>query len=301
MSNTASSNTASSNTASSNTASSNTASLNSAFYAAYDAMLERWPVPVKPLDVPTSFGPTRANVCGPDDAPPLVLLHGGRTSSPYWFANVARLSENRRVYALDTMGDPGRSANDGRPVRCRDDLMAWLEEAFQALGLERADLCGHSFGAWMSLEYSLRAPHRVRRVALLDPTQCFAGFKTSCLVHAALSLLPGRSQRSYFAWESGGRPLDPDWLALQELAKHVPTAKLVAGKKPGPRRLRDLKAPVLVLLAEKSRVHDTAKVAAAVRATLPDATIATLPGVSHHMIPFAEPEQLDRRLNEFFG
>ncbi|HEU5332176.1 MAG TPA: alpha/beta fold hydrolase [Actinocrinis sp.] len=271
------------------------------FYAAYDAMLGRWPVPVKPLDVPTSFGPTRANVCGPGDAPALVLLHGGRTSSPSWFANVARLSENRRVYALDTMGDPGRSVNDGRPIRGRDDLMAWLEEAFQALGLERADLCGHSFGAWMSLEYSLRAPHRVRRLALLDPTQCFAGLKISCLLRAAVSLVPGRSQAAYYAWESGGEPLDPDWLALQELAKRVPTAKLVAGEKADPRRLRGLKIPVLVLLAGKSRVHDVAKVAAAVRETLPDATVATLPGVSHHMIPFARPERLDHRLTEFLG
>ena len=283
------------------TAVSSTAASIGAFYAAYDAMLERWPVPVKPLDFPTSFGPTRANVCGPDDAPALVLLHGGRTSSPYWFANVARLSEHRRVYALDTMGDPGRSVNDGRPIRGREDLMAWLEETFLALGLERADLCGHSFGAWMSLEYSLRAPHRVRRVALLDPTQCFAGFKVSCLLHAVLGLVPGRSQDGYFAWESGDGQLDPDWLALQELARHVPTAKLVAGKKPGPQRLGDLKIPVLVLLAEKSRVHDTAKVAAAVREALPDATLATLPGVSHHMIPFTRSEQLDQRLNEFLG
>lgn len=280
-------------------AASNSAASQAAFLAAYDAMLERWPVPVKPLDVPTSFGATRANVCGPDDAPPLVLLHGGRTTSPYWFANVARLSERHRVYALDTMGDPGRSVNDGRPIRGREDLMAWLEEAFQGLGLERADLCGHSFGAWMSLEYSLRAPNRVRRLALLDPTQCFAGFKPSCLVHAALGLLPGRSQAGYLAWESEGAPLDPGWLVLQELARHVPTAKLVAGKKPGPRRLRELKDPVLVLLAEKSRVHDTAKVAAAAREALPQATVAILPGVSHHMIPFGRPEQLDQHLIEF--
>ena len=291
----------STNAVSTNAGSTNTASADSVFRAAYDAMLARWPVPVEALDVPTSYGPTRANVCGPDGAPPLVLLHGGRTSSPYWFANVARLSENRRVYALDTMGDPGRSVNEGRPIRSRDDLMAWLEEAFQALGLERADVCGHSFGAWMSLEYSLRAPHRVRRLALLDPTQCFAGFKASCLLHAVLGLLPGRSQAGYFAWESGGAPLDPDWLALQELARQAPTAKLVAGKKPGPRRLGELKVPVLVLLAEKSRVHDPAKVAAAVRETLPDATVATLPAVSHHMIPFTRPEQLDRAVNEFLG
>lgn len=270
-----------------------------AFFAAYDALLERWPVQVTKLDVPTAYGVTRANVCGPEGAPPLVLLHGGRTSSPYWFANVARLSRDHRVYALDTIGDPGRSLNDRQPVKSREDLLAWLDETLRALDIDRADLCGHSFGAWLALAFSLRTPKRVRRLVLLDPTQCFAGFKPACLARAGLSLLPGRSQKDYLTWETGGVPVDPQWLRLQELARQVPTAKLIAGRRPDARQLRELNLPVLVLLAERSRVHDITKVAGNARRTLPNATIAILPGVSHHLIPFTRAEQIDQRIGEF--
>jgi pimeloyl-ACP methyl ester carboxylesterase len=289
------------------------------YFAAYDAMLARWPVSVKTLDVSTGYGTTRINVCGPEDAPPLILLHGGRTSSPYWYANVGALGAGRRVYALDTMGDPGRSTNDGRPIRGREDLMAWLDEVLHAIGVgkgigggigegvglgagaERVDLCGHSFGAWLALAFSVRTPGRVRRLALLDPTQCFAGFRFSCLWRAALSALPGRSPAGYYAWEAGGAPLDPGWLALQDLARGFPTAKLVAGKQPSAQQLSGLTLPVLVLLAQDSRVHDVAKVGAAARRTLPDATVATMPGVSHHMLPFTGADELNRRLIDFLS
>ena len=156
------------------------------YLAAYDALLERWQVPVTALDVPGEFGNTRVNICGPEDAAPLVLMHGGRTASPGWFANAAELGREHRVYAIDTMGDPGRSVNDRRPVASRADLARWLDELIAALCLKNADYCGHSFGAWQSLSCALRAPQRVRRLVLLDPTQCFAGFTPSCLWHAAL-------------------------------------------------------------------------------------------------------------------
>jgi pimeloyl-ACP methyl ester carboxylesterase len=269
------------------------------YIAAYDALLARWPVPVTALDVPGEFGTTRVNVSGPEDAPPLVLVHGGRTASPGWFANAAELSREHRVYAIDTMGDPGRSVNDGRRVRSRADLARWLDELIAALGLENADYCGHSFGAWQALTYALRTPRRVRRLVLLDPTQCFAGFSVSCLWHAALGFLPGGSMESYLSWESRGAGLDPGWLAFQLLGSAAPTGKLIAARRPSAEQLSSLTVPVLVLLAERSRVHDLAKVREAARRTLPHAVIETLPGVSHHMIPFEHPKELNRRLLEF--
>ena len=42
------------------------------FQHAYDALLERWGVPVEQLEI----GGTHVNACGPTDAPPLVLLAG---------------------------------------------------------------------------------------------------------------------------------------------------------------------------------------------------------------------------------
>ena len=79
------------------------------FFAAYDATLALWPVPVESITVPTRFGPTYVNICGPANAPPLVLLTGQGASSMIWYSNVATLSKAFRLYALDIIGDIGKS------------------------------------------------------------------------------------------------------------------------------------------------------------------------------------------------
>jgi pimeloyl-ACP methyl ester carboxylesterase len=272
------------------------------FFAAYDKLMARWTVPVETVDVPSAFGRTRVNVCGPAGAAPLVLLHGGRTNSAYWFANAGELARTRRIYAPDTVGDPGRSSNDGRPVRSREDLMVWLAAVLDGLGLERTEVCGHSFGAWMGLEFALRGPQgRVQRLALLDPTQCFAGFAPACLWHALPGLLrPAKGNDAYLAWEAGGVPYDPDWLAMQRLGAAFPVGKVIGGRRPKAEALQALRIPVMVLLAERSRVHDIRKVGDGARSALPNAVVDTLPDVSHHLLPFTHPELLNRRLTEFF-
>lgn len=52
------------------------------YLAAYDAALKLWPVPYDEIDISTRFGRTHVVVSGPNDAPPLVLLHEYMASRP---------------------------------------------------------------------------------------------------------------------------------------------------------------------------------------------------------------------------
>ena len=70
------------------------------YMAAYDAMFSLWKVPHDSIDVKTSYGSTHINVSGPIDGYPLVLLHGAGLSSTVWFANIANLTANHRIYAV---------------------------------------------------------------------------------------------------------------------------------------------------------------------------------------------------------
>jgi pimeloyl-ACP methyl ester carboxylesterase len=161
------------------------------------------------------------------------------------------------------------------------------------LGVDSVALCGHSYGAWIALSYALRArPGRVRKLVLIDPTQCFAGFRARYLLRALPRLprpTPGRV-RAFLEWETrGGVPLDPDWLRLAALGAEVPAVRPVTGPRPAPGALRGLRVPVLLLLAERGKAHNIRRVGRRAGELLPDVRAEILPGATHHSLPLGAP------------
>src|SRR5262249_14500176 len=138
------------------------------FLAAYDSALKLWAVPHEELDVPTRFGMTHVVTAGPKDAPALVLLHGYMATSVMWAPNVGDFSREHRVYAIDVMGQPGRSV-PGEPIRAAADYVAWLTATLDGLSLGRVTLAGQSFGGWLAMKYAVAAPERIDRLVLLSP------------------------------------------------------------------------------------------------------------------------------------
>ncbi|MFD6493233.1 alpha/beta fold hydrolase [Streptomyces sp. NPDC060188] len=274
-----------------------------AFRSAYDAVLRRWPVDVDSVDVPSPYGKTRVQIAGPEDGPPLVLLPGGGTTSVVWFATVGALAVTHRVHAPDLMGDIGRSRHDGAPLRGVDDLTAWLDALFDELALDGADLCGHSYGAWIALNYAVHAPRRLHRLALLDPAKCFAGMNPGYLLRAVPMLLRPTAERvqAFHAWETGGVPEEPVWREFLGSTATAHRSKVVVMRRPRSRDVRACTVPTLVLAAGRSRVHDARRVAAEARRLLPEATVVVLPEASHHSLPTERPAELNRLLADFLA
>jgi hypothetical protein len=75
--------------------------------------------------VPTPFGDTHVNASGPEGAPPLVLLHAIGTSATGWLLNIGPLSRPYRVYAMDILGEPGKT-RQSRLLRDRADGASWV-------------------------------------------------------------------------------------------------------------------------------------------------------------------------------
>lgn len=79
----------------------------------YQAFLKRWPVPNRQVRVPTSQGETFVIISGPENAPALLLLHGGLMNSAMWMGEVTAFARFFRIYCIDMIGEP---ANGGRPM-----------------------------------------------------------------------------------------------------------------------------------------------------------------------------------------
>ncbi|RMB76840.1 alpha/beta fold hydrolase [Rhodococcus sp. SBT000017] len=258
------------------------------FFSAYDRVLQQWPADTQAIDVNTVHGTTRINACGPVDGPALVLLPGAGATSTVWFANVAALSQRYRVYAVDLMGDVGRSVPGKQSIDSVDELLNWLTAVLDELDQPTAALCGHSYGAMIALAYALRNESRVDALTLLDPNACFGSMSPRYLLHALPILLApnAKRQRRFVAWETDGLALDSDWLDVLALgAAHFPTAKTIVPKRPKPAAFENFDVHTTVVLAGKGKVHNAAGIEAAVHAVLPSARTVILENATHHGLP----------------
>lgn len=140
--------------------------------AQYRRVLERWPVPKTELHLPTRQGSTFVLACGPQSAPPVVLLHGSLANSSAWIPDVALWSTRFRLFAVDMIGEAGFSA-PVRPALAGDAHALWLDDVFEGLGLgsggARVAIVGTSLGGWLALDYASRRPAVVRALALICP------------------------------------------------------------------------------------------------------------------------------------
>jgi pimeloyl-ACP methyl ester carboxylesterase len=118
------------------------------------------------LDLSTGV---RAHVAqaGPEDAPPLLLLHGWPEHWYLWREVIPRLGDRFRLICPDNRGF-GWSApapdGDYRKRRLAEDAVAVLD----ALGIERAGLIGHDWGGWAGWFVCLDAPERIRAYLALN-------------------------------------------------------------------------------------------------------------------------------------
>jgi len=80
--------------------------------AIYDEKLAQWPVPFDAFFVKTRYGKTHVIASGAQTSSPLVLTHPAGCGSFVWSSIIAALSRHHRTYALDTIGELGRSRLD---------------------------------------------------------------------------------------------------------------------------------------------------------------------------------------------
>lgn len=261
------------------------------YFAAYDAVLKKWPVPFEELDIPTRFGTTHVTVSGPKDAPPLVLLHGYMATAMMWALNIGDFSQRHRVYAIDTMGQPGKSIPT-EPICSAADYVTWLTATLDALHLDRVNLAGQSFGGWLALKYAIAAPERVQKLVLLSAGGILPISRQFRLRGLLMMLVPARfTVKSFWLWSGfRGAPADiEDWRVMDLLylgIKHFrmpPPALRIAASPASDEELRTMRMPVLFLMGKNEVLYDPAVAMARVSRLVPDFQGELIPDCSHDM------------------
>jgi pimeloyl-ACP methyl ester carboxylesterase len=279
-----------------------------AFLAAYDAAMKLWPVPYEERDIPTRFGMTHVIVSGPRNAPPLVLLHGYMGTSTMWAPNIADLSKDHRVYAIDVMGQPGKSIPD-EPIRNDADYVGWLTATLTWLHLSRISLVGMSFGGWIALNYAAAEPERVRKLVLLSPGGLLPINKGFSLRGMLMVFFPTRfTVDSFMRWagfstasgETDARPiLNLMYLGMKHFRMPKDTLRIAADPL-SDYDLHEMHVPTLVLFGENEVLCDPTEALARARRLIPDFQGELLPSSSHDMC-VSQRAIVDTRIREFLS
>jgi len=100
--------------------------------------------------------------------PDVVLIHGVASSIEDWEGNIAALSEQHRVFAVDLVGC-GRSDKPQAYDYSLRGLAQFVLAFMSAQGIGSAHLIGFSLGGQLALQCAHLAPERVRSLVLAAP------------------------------------------------------------------------------------------------------------------------------------
>lgn len=254
------------------------------FLKVYDDVMRQWPNSREELNLETSFGPTHVYAYGNKKGGPIVLLHGANSTSASWANFVVPLGEHHRIFAVDTIGDAGRSIQTA-PIQHADDYVVWLEEVFQELKLEAVHLVGASYGGWITLNQAIHSPRLLQSITLLDPARALAGisYKAWPFMLWASLVGPDSIRRGFIRWTGAGslpsnRQTDLVIAAMRDYKMQRIPPQYVSDEE-----LQSVKISTLLLLGEKSPMHNSRRAAARAKNLLHDVEVKIIPKAGHQL------------------
>lgn len=240
-----------------------------------------------------------------DDAgtgePAIVLVHGWGFGNPSVFVpQFEHLATRRRVLKLDL---PGHGQSDQPPAGYGfKDCAAAIVAALDRAGIDRAVVCGHSFGGRLAVEIAAAYPSRVAALALLDPVILFpeavrqpaiTGLVPALSTEHWLQALEGYFSLLFSPYDSPelkARILAELGQVRPEMAAPIMQEGMVTD---GSDALARVQCPVLVVMAPQSPV-DVERL----QALQPDALVGRVVG-SGHCLTLAVPDQVNAMLDRF--
>ncbi len=276
---------------------------------AYQAIMDKWTPPYKELTISTSFGETHVIASGPEDAPPVVLLHALLASAMSWYRNVDALSQSYRVYAVDVIGE-GNKSRPVKPITSLDDFLHWFTEVIDGLGIDTLYLAGNSYGGFTGAYYAMKLPERIRKLVLIGPAATIykmRPFYTHMFIPKAIygffPKVPGvkRVMQNSVDWMHKGLPRDPLWEPLfYNSMVYGGLINQVFPRMYSKEEFAQIKAKVLLILGDKELIYnDLYSAIQSARELIPNVKVEIIPA-AHHITAVANPEKVNQKLLEFF-
>ena len=249
----------------------------------YNEILKKWPQPYDTYTVPTEFGNTFVIAHGPESADAVVLLHGSTTNSAMWIADAAVLGTTRRVYAVDLIGEPGKS-DESRPKMAHANYARWMEQVLDRLGVRKAAFVGNSLGGWIALDLAIHSPERVSALTLLAaagiaPVRRLYVFKVISLI-----ALGRKGMDKLYHLMFGKAHIPKKVIEYADILARYYIPRPLNAPVFSDDAFKRLNMPVLYVGGEHDALLNTPKSVKRLKALVPPADVRVAAGMSHTLI-----------------
>jgi pimeloyl-ACP methyl ester carboxylesterase len=267
----------------------------------YDEKMETWPGSYEDKFVDTRYGKVHVIVSGPENAPPALLFHAGALPSWSWQYIIEDLNQHYRTYAVDSIGEVGKSVLDDVDNHTRNgqDIGELYVEISDQLGIDRAHVIGASYGGFIATNFALHAPERVEKLVLIGPMGVTPATSSTLLRIMLLVAFPAEPIRVSFAqWMFGGSAVVQEeieeWyhkFVVGVAAREAPPTTFT------PEQLQSVQSPVLLILGGNDNLVGDPEKVKPLAQNIPDVQIEILN--AGHGIWVEQSEQTDALILEF--
>lgn len=146
----------------------------------YDKQLKELNVSFRDIYIETSFGRTHLIEAGNQEGKPLLVFHGGNSTTAYNLLLCKFLLDDFHVYAVDIIGHPGKSDEVCLSHRGYD-YGKWASEVIDGIGYKKIACFGGSFGGGVLAKLMCVAPEKIEKAVLVVPSGINNAFPISSL------------------------------------------------------------------------------------------------------------------------
>ena len=153
-------------------------------------------------NLPVSGGKIWYKVSGNGTGIPVVLIHGGPGASSFYLKPFEELGNDRQVIRYDQLGSGKSTYTEDTTMFTVEQRVTELDSLRKALGLNKWNLLGHSFGTMVALEYYAAFPDHVASLTFAGACFDVPAYEENCV--QLLKSLPDSLQKAVAEADSSG-------------------------------------------------------------------------------------------------
>ena len=249
---------------------------------------------------------------------PLVFVHEFAGDARSWHLQMRHFARRYRTIAFNARGYPPSDVPEDPSAYSQDDAVEDIRGLLDALGIDRAHVCGLSMGGYATLLFGLRHPRRARSLVVAgcgygsvaadreafrrDVEWVARRFETEAMAAVAETYARGPTRVQFQDHDPLGWREFHQWLAGGSAKGHALTIRGVQMSRPSvfelAKPLESMDVPTLVVTGDED--EPCLEPGLFLKRRIPTAGLAVIPKAGH-TVNLEDPEAFNRIVGDFLA